>query len=259
MAKVALLFGSFNPVHLGHLALAQYAIEHGGVQAVWFVISPQNPLKDAGDLLPIDVRFDLLELAVLSLKNKHIAVSKVEMELDSPQYTIRTLELLKERYPEHRFRPLIGTDILGELNNWKAAEIITRDFGWYVYPRPCYVVPEVHLASANMEYWADAPTFEYSSTQLRKDWMEGKSLQDFMPKEVYQRWKENVSTELRALRTGADWYEEGVRQRKWNRFGEAANCFDKALQLDPNDQKARVAVEMLQSIQAFYHSDIYNP
>lgn len=259
MAKVALLFGSFNPVHHGHLALAQYAIQSGGAQLVWFVISPQNPLKDMRDLLPVDIRKELLQLAVQSLNNECISVSEVELDMDSPQYTIFTLELLKKRFPEHQFRPLVGTDILLELRKWKAADLITRDFGWIVYPRPDYPLPKDHVASSNMEYWADAPTCEYSSSRLRKDWLDGKSLESYMPKEVYQRWKDKVSTELKPLLNAADWYEEGVRQRRWGHFGDAANCFDKALVLDPCDQKAKVAVEMLQSIQAFYHSDIYNP
>lgn len=258
MAKVALLFGSFNPVHSGHLALAVYAVEKGLVDQVWMVLSPQNPLKAASGLLPYELRLELLETAVLSLKNDFISVCTDENDLPTPRYTINTLLHLADKYPEHRFRPLVGTDILHELPRWKDADRIGRDFGWYVYPRPDYPMTEPSVGT-QVEFWKDAPQSGVSSTQLRELWLSGHSVSELMPEAVFEVFSEKVSTVMGTLDSPEAWYEEGVRQRKWNQLGKAANCFDRALQIDPAFQKAKVAIQMLQQIQSFYHTDLYNP
>lgn len=259
MPKVALLFGSFSPVHNGHLALAEYAVRAQKVQEVWFVISPHNPLKSPSELLPLPIRLDLLKEAVSGLKLEQISVCDVETRRPGPHYTYQTLQALRAEAPMHEFSPLIGTDILQELHLWKQVDRITEEFGWLIYPRPGYLLPDHHPAQARMQFWEEAPQSTLSSSQLRADWCAGRSTDYGMPEAVFEQWKQRVSTQLKPLESAEDWYEEGVRQRRWNRFGEAANCFAMALQLNPEHQKARVATEMLQSIQAFYHSDIYNP
>lgn len=258
MSRVALLFGSFNPIHSGHMALASYAVREDLVDEVWMVLSPQNPLKDSAELLPYGLRLELLEKAVKCLENDRVQVCTEENDLPAPRYTINTLLHLTTKYPEHRFRPLVGTDILHELARWKDADRISRDFGWYVYPRPDYPMPESSDVM-HVEFWKEAPLYEVSSTQLRERWMSGHSVSDLMPEAVFEIFSEKVSTVMGVLDSPESWYEEGVRQRKWNRLGKAANCFDRALQLDPDFQKAKVAIQMLQQIQSFYHTDLYNP
>ena len=123
--KVGLLFGSFNPIHIGHLIIANYMANHTDLDKVWLVVSPQNPLKKYGDLINT---YDRLEMAKLATDNsKNIKVSDVELRLPQPSYTIDTLTHLKEKHPEHEFAIIMGSDNLGTLHKWKNYKLILRD------------------------------------------------------------------------------------------------------------------------------------
>lgn len=178
--KIGLLFGSFNPVHIGHLIIANYMANHTALDKVWLVVSPQNPLKKYGDLINT---YDRLEMAKLATDNaSNIAVSDVELKLPQPSYTIDTLAFLKEKYPEHEFVLIMGSDNLATLHKWKNYRLIVRDYQIFVYPRPGYENAE--LASHPSVTITMTPQMELSATFIRKSITEKKNIQYFVPDPV---------------------------------------------------------------------------
>ncbi len=183
---VGLLGGSFNPVHIGHMIVAQYIAEFGGVDCVWMVLSPRNPLKDPAEL--IDDRHRLAMLRIATGASERISVSDVELGLPRPAYTIDTLKALAAMYPEHDFRWITGSDNLLEIHRWKSWREILRDFGMIVYPRPGYAVTGELPAGVSM---VEAPQVDISSTMLRRDIARGAWLNYFMPPGVAEYIREN--------------------------------------------------------------------
>ncbi len=180
--KVGLLFGSFNPIHIGHLIIANYLANHTTLDKVWLVVSPQNPLKKYGDLIST---YDRLEMAKLATDNAHnISVSDVEIKLPQPSYTIDTLTYLKEKYPQHEFALIMGSDNLVSLPKWKNYKLILRDYQIYVYPRPGYENAE--LASHPSVTITMTPQMELSATFIRKSIAEKKNVQYFVPDAVLE-------------------------------------------------------------------------
>jgi nicotinate-nucleotide adenylyltransferase len=178
--KIGLLFGSFNPIHIGHLIIANYMANHTDLNQVWLVVSPQNPLKKYGDLINT---YDRLEMAKLATDNsKNIKVSDVELRLPQPSYTIDTLAHLKERYPEHEFAIIMGSDNLGTLHKWKNYKLILRDYKIYVYPRPGYENAE--FASHPSVTITMTPLMELSASFIRRSLAEKKNVQYFVPDKV---------------------------------------------------------------------------
>jgi nicotinate-nucleotide adenylyltransferase len=178
--KIGLLFGSFNPIHIGHLIIANYMANHTSLDKVWLVVSPQNPLKKYGDLINT---YDRLEMAKLATDNAtNIAVSDVELKLPQPSYTIDTLTHLKEKYPEHDFALIMGSDNLVTLHKWKNYKLILRDYQIFVYPRPGYENAE--LASHPSVTITMTPQMELSATFIRKSIAEKKNIQYFVPDPV---------------------------------------------------------------------------
>lgn len=178
--KIGLLFGSFNPIHIGHLIIANYMANHTALDKVWLVVSPQNPLKKYGDLINT---YDRLEMAKLATDNStNIAVSDVELKLPQPSYTIDTLTHLKEKYPEHEFALIMGSDNLVTLHKWKNYRLILRDYEIFVYPRPGYENAE--LASHPSVTITMTPQMELSATFIRKSIAEKKNIQYFVPDPV---------------------------------------------------------------------------
>ncbi|MET3978496.1 nicotinate-nucleotide adenylyltransferase [Mucilaginibacter sp. UYP25] len=178
--KIGLLFGSFNPIHIGHLIIANYMANHTALDKVWLVVSPQNPLKKYGDLINT---YDRLEMAKLATDNAtNIAVSDVELKLPQPSYTIDTLTHLKEKYPEHEFALIMGSDNLVTLHKWKNYRLILRDYQIFVYPRPGYENAE--LASHPAVTITMTPQMELSATFIRKSIAEKKNIQYFVPDAV---------------------------------------------------------------------------
>jgi nicotinate-nucleotide adenylyltransferase len=175
--KIGLLFGSFNPVHVGHLIIANYMANYTTLDKVWLVVSPQNPLKKYSDLINT---YDRLEMCKLATDNsKNIQVSDVELKLPQPSYTIDTLVHLKEKYPQHEFALIMGSDNLVSLPKWKNYKLILRDYQIYVYPRPGYENSD--LASHPSVTITMTPLMELSATFIRQSLKEKKNVQYFVP------------------------------------------------------------------------------
>jgi len=180
--KIGLLFGSFNPIHTGHLIIANYLANHTDLDKVWLVVSPQNPLKKYGDLINT---YDRLEMAKLATENAtNIEVSDVELKLPQPSYTIDTLTHLKEKYPQHEFAIIMGSDNLVTLHKWKNYKLLLRDYKIYVYPRPGYENAE--LASHPSVTITMTPLMELSATFIRKALKEKKDVRYFLPDAVLE-------------------------------------------------------------------------
>ena len=177
--SVGLFFGSFNPIHVGHLIIANLVRTEGLVDEVWFVVSPQNPHKKRSNLLPEQDRLDLVRE---SIKDEyHFRASDIEFGMPRPSYTIHTLVYLEEKYPDFDFRLIIGEDNLNSLPRWRNfQEILHR--GLIVYPRPnC----ETSQFSAHKNVsWVTAPKMDISATLIRKLIREGKSIKYLVPEAV---------------------------------------------------------------------------
>ena len=178
--KIGLLFGSFNPIHIGHLIIANYMANYTDLDKVWLVVSPQNPLKKYGDLINT---YDRLEMARLATDNSDkLSVSDVEIRLPQPSYTIDTLTHLKEKYPQHEFALIMGSDNLVTLHKWKNYKLILRDYQIYVYPRPGY--ENTDLATHPSVHITMTPLMELSASFIRKSIADKKSVQYFVPDPV---------------------------------------------------------------------------
>ena len=174
--KIGLYFGSFNPIHIGHLIIANYMANHTELNQVWLVVSPHNPLKSKSDLINM---YDRLEMCKLAIENsENIRVSDVELKLPQPSYTIDTLAHLHEKYPEHNFSLIMGSDTLSSLKKWKNYELILKDYKIHVYPRPG--IPSSDLDSHPAVTITNTPLMELSSTFIRKSLENGKNVQYFV-------------------------------------------------------------------------------
>jgi nicotinate-nucleotide adenylyltransferase len=178
--QIGLFFGSYNPIHIGHLIIANYMANHTTLDQVWLVVSPHNPLKEKSDLINM---YDRLEMAKLAIENaRNIRVSDVELKLPQPSYTIDTLTYLQEKYPEHQFSLIMGSDNLVSLKKWKNYELILRDYHIHVYPRPGHSAHEfLNHPSVTV---TKTPLMELSATFIRKSIKEGKNVQFFVPDDV---------------------------------------------------------------------------
>lgn len=179
--KIGLLFGSFNPVHNGHLILANYFAEFTDMDEVWMVVSPQNPLKNKNSLLNDKHRLALVNIAVDD--QRKLKVSNIEFGMPKPSYTIDTLTYLSDKYPDNEFVLICGTDILPTLHKWKNYEQILKYYKLYVYPRPGYDPGE--LVNHPSIVQVNAPVMEISSSFIRKGILEKKDMSFWMPTNVY--------------------------------------------------------------------------
>jgi len=182
--KTGLFFGSFNPVHNGHLILANYFTEHGDLDEIWFVLTPHNPHKKKASLLPDHHRLYLLRLALEPYEK--FKVSTVEFDLPQPNYTVHTLAHLKDLYPDKDFVLLMGADSLAGLPKWKNYEQILRDHTIYVYPRRHAQPPENLLRHPRVHYFEKAPIVEISASQIRNDIAAGKNVRPLLPESVLE-------------------------------------------------------------------------
>lgn len=178
--NIGLYFGSFNPVHNGHMIIAQYMAEFSDLDQIWLVVSPHNPLKPAGTLLQDYHRFHLVELAIGSYRK--LKASKIEFELPKPSYTVVTLAYLQEKFPTHTFSLIMGADNIEGLHKWKNYELILENHNIYVYPRPLHDGGE--FKNHPRVKWIDAPLMEISSSFIRKSIKEGKDVSFMMPEPV---------------------------------------------------------------------------
>ena len=178
--KIGLFFGSFNPVHTGHLIIASYMANYVGLDEVWMVVSPHNPLKNKMGLTNM---YDRLEMVRLATDNAdHVKVSDIEFGLPQPSYTIDTLTYLEEKYPTKSFALIMGADNLASFKKWKNYEVLLKNYQIYVYPRPGVDLSEwVDHPSIKL---TDTPQMDISSTFIRKAIKEKKNIQYFVPENV---------------------------------------------------------------------------
>jgi nicotinate-nucleotide adenylyltransferase len=180
--NVGLFFGSFNPVHVGHLVLANYMLEFTPLERIWFVVSPHNPLKEKKTLLADRQRLQLVRLAIGD--HAKMKASNIEFSLPQPSYTINTLAHLSEKYPTHKFSLIMGSDNLDSLKKWKNYGQILENYSIYVYPRPGATSPE--LANHASVIMTEAPLMEISSTFLREAIKAKKDVRYFFTQPVWE-------------------------------------------------------------------------
>ncbi len=185
MKKIGLFFGSFNPIHIGHLILANYILENSDMDELWFVVSPQNPFKDKKSLLTDHNRLDMVQLAVKNYPK--MRASNVEFSLPKPSYTIDTLTYLKEKYPNYSFALIMGEDNLDSLPKWKNAEKLMSDYQIIVYPRTFEGEKKdsEYLQHENISM-VNAPIIELSATEIRNMIKGGKNVRPMLPPEVFE-------------------------------------------------------------------------
>lgn len=177
--KISLYFGSFNPVHTGHLIIANYILNETELERIWFIVSPQNPHKSAGSLLNEYDRLHLLRLATED--DNRIRISDIEFSLPRPSYTSITLAHLQEKYPEHEFSIIMGSDSFQNLEKWKNYEFIVSNYSIYVYRRPGFEIGNMSGAKVTI---VDAPLLQISATQIREWVRDGKSIRYMVPEKV---------------------------------------------------------------------------
>lgn len=177
--KIGLYFGSFNPIHVGHMIIAQQMLNEAALDEVWFVVSPQNPFKKESQLLDAAHRLFLVRAAVEDVEG--MRVSNVEFSLPKPSYTINTLQYLKEQYPNHQFKIILGSDGFQNIENWKNGDVIIRDFELLVYERPGYPFVDNRKGRVKM---IEAPLLSISSTFIRKLIKDKKDIRFLVPDKV---------------------------------------------------------------------------
>ncbi|MBQ0111983.1 MAG: nicotinate-nucleotide adenylyltransferase [Bacteroidales bacterium] len=178
--NIGLYFGSFNPIHFGHLILANHIVQTTDLDKIWFVVSPQNPLKSKNILIDNNVRLNLVNLAIEG--NENFFVSDVEFSLPKPSYTINTLQVLKTRYPDKEFSLIIGEDNLCSFHKWKDYEKIMDLYNIYVYPREeSEYTPLIEHSHVHM---VDAPLINISSSYIRKLIEQGMDIRYLLPDNV---------------------------------------------------------------------------
>jgi len=185
--RTGIFGGSFNPPHIGHLAIANYICEFEKLDEVWFMVSPHNPFKDESELMSDDLRLKLMQLAIDEYPK--FKVSDIEFYLPRPSYSINTLQKLKESYPDRLFTLIIGADNWQVFNKWKDADKIIDSFEIFVYPRGGYEIDELNLPK-NVKI-TNSPIIEISSTFIRESFIEGKDLRFFLPEKVYTELKKH--------------------------------------------------------------------
>ena len=184
--KIGLYFGSFNPVHNGHLIIAKHVINNTDLKQVWMVISPQNPLKKSNSLLN---KYDRLNMVQSALEGEtKIKASTIEFNLPSPSFTIDTLAYLKEKHKQHQFSIIMGSDSFTNIKNWKNYEMIIKNYEIYIYQRTGYPIQNTEESIVNK---LEAPLIEISSSAIRKIIKDGKSIRYLVPDVVDQQIKEN--------------------------------------------------------------------
>lgn len=176
--KVGLYFGSFNPIHIGHLIIASHLADHSDLEQFWFVVSPQNPLKPSGALLNEYHRLHLVQTAIED--DPRFRVTDVEFKLQRPSYTIDTLTYLVEKYPGNTFTIIMGTDSFQNIHKWKNYELLLKNYSFLLYPRPGFEVKDLPATVRIIS----APLLEISATAIRAAIKQGRSVRYLVPDNV---------------------------------------------------------------------------
>lgn len=181
--RTGLFFGSFNPIHIGHMAIANYMVSYGPIDDLWFVVSPQNPLKKRKTLLNEYDRLHLVNLAIGD--DLRFKASDIEFHMPKPSYTIDTLTYLSEKFPNREFSIIMGEDNLATIDKWKNPELLLEKYQLLVYPRPKISTDQSLLAHRHVQI-IQAPLMEISSSFIRSAIKEGKNVRFFLPSGVYE-------------------------------------------------------------------------
>jgi nicotinate-nucleotide adenylyltransferase len=184
MKNIALFFGSFNPIHIGHLILANYILENSAMEELWFVVSPQNPFKDKKTLLKDNNRLDMVQLAIRNYPK--MRANNIEFSLPKPSYTIDTLIYLKEKYPEVSFSLIMGEDNLENLHKWKNYDMLINNYQILVYPRIFEGKLKEPVTVHKNIIPIKAPIIELSATEIRNMIKAGKNVRPMLPPEVFE-------------------------------------------------------------------------
>ena len=180
MKKTGLYLGSFNPIHIGHLIIANQILTNSDLQEIWFVISPHNPLKEKNTLLDDNHRLSLVKVAIED--NPDFKACDIEFKMPKPSYTIHTLLNLEEKYPNRKFCLIIGSDNLFSFEKWFNYEQILKNYQLYVYPRPNYI--DCPFKTHPSVKWVDAPLIEISSSAIRNAIKNNISVRYLLPDKV---------------------------------------------------------------------------
>jgi len=184
--KIGLYFGSFNPVHIGHLIIASHVINSTNLLQVWLVVSPHNPLKKSGSLLNEYHRLHLVQSAIEG--ENFLRASNVEFHLPKPSYTIDTLTYLQEKFPGKEFAVIMGSDSFCNIDKWKNYEVLLREYDLYIYKRPGFDVQKPEHSNITI---LDAPLLEISSTHIRELIKKNKSIRYLVPDVVKEEIEKN--------------------------------------------------------------------
>lgn len=181
--KVGLYFGSYNPVHIGHMVIANYMAEFTNIDQLWFVVSPQNPHKAQENLLDDYHRLELVNRAIDG--DPRFRTSNIEFGLPKPSYTIDTLAYLHEKFPNHQFSIIMGSDNLESFHRWKNHQVILENYGIIVYPRPGFDESKM-IQHPNINIVGNTPLMEISSSFIRESIKSGKDVRHFMPLKAWE-------------------------------------------------------------------------
>jgi nicotinate-nucleotide adenylyltransferase len=182
--KIGLYFGTFNPIHIGHLIIANHMAEYSDLDQIWFVVTPQSPFKVKATMLDNHDRLELVYRA--TEKYDKLRPSDIEFGLPQPNYTINTLTYLQEKYPKYEFALIMGEDNLKSLHKWKNYELILANHHLYVYPRLSEGVIETQFDEHPKIHRVAAPIMELSSTFIRKSIKKGKNVRPMLPEHVWE-------------------------------------------------------------------------
>ncbi|WP_431108396.1 nicotinate (nicotinamide) nucleotide adenylyltransferase [Winogradskyella poriferorum] len=182
--KVGLYFGTFNPIHIGHLTIANHLAEHSDLDQIWFVVTPQSPFKKKNSMLDNRQRYEMVYRATKDYDK--LKPSDIEFGLKQPNYTIDTLIYLEEKFPDYEFALIMGEDNLKSFHKWKNYELILENYSVYVYPRISEGKTDTQFKDHPKIHHVDAPIMELSSTFIRNSIKEGKNVRPMLPHSVWE-------------------------------------------------------------------------
>ncbi len=264
-----LYFGSFNPIHRGHIALAEYVLERDLCDQVAMIVSPRNPLKSVEGLAPEIDRYEMVEkCCAASRYPDKINASIIEFLLERPSYTINTLRHLTENFgDDSTFSILMGGDIIPQFHKWRSYEEILANYKIYVYPRAAQPV-ELYLDKITL--LEGAPLQNFSSTDVRRALTDGEDVERMLTPEVVEYikakglWKPSgelyeLNRAVESAQTAENYIARGKFFYRKNEFGKSLNDFNRALSLNADNGEAAEFKSMIEEIFVFRHIDIYNP